>query len=58
MLHNGEDITILHVVMAPRSDEDAIHSVKNPSSDQPSGALHVYGGDLIGAEKSMWAHRI
>jgi predicted metal-dependent enzyme (double-stranded beta helix superfamily) len=107
VLHNGADITILHVVMEPRPDhagdpiphdhrlwavigvlhgseenrffrraesglelsgveilapgdvlamdEDAIHSVRNPSNDQPSGALHVYGGDLISAEKSMWS---
>jgi predicted metal-dependent enzyme (double-stranded beta helix superfamily) len=107
MLHNGEDVTILHVVMAPRpdesgepiphnhrmwavigvmrgseenkffrragsglepagvkvlargdvlvTDESAIHSVRNPSSDESSGALHVYGGDLISTEKSMWS---
>jgi predicted metal-dependent enzyme (double-stranded beta helix superfamily) len=31
-----------------------IHSVKNPSTDRLSSALHVYGGDLIGAAKAMW----
>jgi predicted metal-dependent enzyme (double-stranded beta helix superfamily) len=31
-----------------------IHSVKNPSSEQLSSALHVYGGNLIAAEKTMW----
>ena len=35
-------------------DQDAIHAVKNPSTEQVSSALHVYGGDLIGAPKSMW----
>ena len=35
-------------------DQDAIHAVKNPSTEQVSSALHVYGGDLIGAAKSMW----
>jgi predicted metal-dependent enzyme (double-stranded beta helix superfamily) len=31
-----------------------IHSVKNPSSVRLSSALHVYGGNLIAAEKTMW----
>jgi len=35
-------------------DEDTIHSVKNPSTEHVSSALHVYGGDLIGAAKTMW----
>jgi predicted metal-dependent enzyme (double-stranded beta helix superfamily) len=35
-------------------DKDTIHSVKNPSSELPTSALHVYSGDLIAAEKSMW----
>jgi predicted metal-dependent enzyme (double-stranded beta helix superfamily) len=34
--------------------KETIHAVKNPSSDWPSSALHVYGGDLKGAERSMW----
>ena len=29
--------------------ENAIHSVKNPSSVQLCGAIHVYGGDFFGA---------
>ncbi len=33
---------------------DTIHAVKNPSSQRFSSALHVYGGDLIGAARSMW----
>jgi predicted metal-dependent enzyme (double-stranded beta helix superfamily) len=107
VLHGGEDLTILHVVMAERpagagrpiphnhlmwaligvthgSEENeffrrsgrtiepsgsgrvinegevfmmgdkTIHSVKNPSSGRVSSALHVYGGNLIAAEKTMW----
>ena len=46
-----------HVIEAGRvffMDHDTIHAVKNPSTEQVSSALHVYGGDLIGAPKSMW----
>ena len=32
---------------------DVIHSVVNPSA-KVTGALHVYGGDLLGAERSEW----
>jgi predicted metal-dependent enzyme (double-stranded beta helix superfamily) len=35
-------------------DDTTIHSVKNPSSERLSSALHVYGGNLIAAEKAMW----
>ena len=34
-------------------DADIIHSVINPIS-RPTGALHVYGGDLLGTERSEW----
>jgi predicted metal-dependent enzyme (double-stranded beta helix superfamily) len=34
--------------------DDTIHSVKNPSSERLSSALHVYGGNLIAADKTMW----
>ena len=34
--------------------DNTIHSVKNPSSERLSSALHVYGGNLIAAEKTMW----
>ncbi len=33
---------------------DTIHAVKNPSTVRLSSALHVYGGDLRSAERSMW----
>ena len=34
--------------------DNTVHSVKNPSSERLSSALHVYGGNLIAAEKTMW----
>jgi predicted metal-dependent enzyme (double-stranded beta helix superfamily) len=34
--------------------DDTIHSVKNPSIDRLSSALHVYGGNLLATEKTMW----
>jgi predicted metal-dependent enzyme (double-stranded beta helix superfamily) len=34
--------------------DSTIHSVRNPSSERLSSALHVYGGNLIAAEKTMW----
>jgi predicted metal-dependent enzyme (double-stranded beta helix superfamily) len=33
--------------------EDAIHSVANPG-EAPSGALHIYLGDLTRQQRSMW----
>ena len=32
---------------------DVIHSVVNPIA-RVTGALHVYGGDFFGAERSEW----
>jgi predicted metal-dependent enzyme (double-stranded beta helix superfamily) len=34
-------------------EDDVIHSLTNPL-DRVTGALHVYGGDLPGAPRSMW----
>ena len=34
--------------------DDTIHAIRNPLEHSALGALHVYGGDLIGAERSMW----
>ena len=34
--------------------KDAIHSVKNPSANQPTGGIHVYGGDHFGVARSEW----
>lgn len=33
--------------------DDAIHGVTNPC-DRYTAAIHIYGGDLIGAERSQW----
>jgi len=32
---------------------DIIHSVSNPLTE-PTGAIHVYGGDFFGVERSEW----
>ncbi|GAC1590450.1 MAG: hypothetical protein NVS3B21_08040 [Acidimicrobiales bacterium] len=34
--------------------DDTIHSIGNPLTHSALSAIHVYGGDLIGAERSMW----
>ena len=33
---------------------DAIHAIQNPLGHSVLAGIHVYGGDLIGAERSMW----
>ena len=44
-IHAGEVVPL---------DATVIHSIRNPSSDESCFALHVYGGDLIGSERSFW----
>jgi predicted metal-dependent enzyme (double-stranded beta helix superfamily) len=34
--------------------DDTIHSICNPLDHEALAAIHVYGGDLVGAERSMW----
>ena len=34
--------------------DDTIHAVHNPLQHSGLAAIHVYGGDLIGAKRSMW----
>jgi len=34
--------------------DNTIHSVGNPLTHSLSSALHVYGGDLVNVERSMW----
>ncbi len=36
--------------------DDTIHSIRNPLEHSSLAAIHVYGGDLVGAraERSMW----
>jgi len=33
---------------------EAIHAIENPLSGSSLAAIHVYGGDLIATERSMW----
>jgi predicted metal-dependent enzyme (double-stranded beta helix superfamily) len=33
---------------------ETVHAICNPSSQSALAALHVYGGDLVGASRSMW----
>ena len=35
--------------------DDTIHAIHNPLGHDALAALHVYGGDLPGASRSMWA---
>jgi predicted metal-dependent enzyme (double-stranded beta helix superfamily) len=34
--------------------DNTIHAVHNPLDHSALAAIHVYGGDLIGAHRSMW----
>ena len=34
--------------------DDTIHAIRNPLGHESLAAIHVYGGDLLGAERSMW----
>ncbi len=34
--------------------DDVIHSVHNPAQYSYTGAIHVYGGDFVGAQRSQW----
>lgn len=34
--------------------DDTIHAICNPLTHEALAALHVYGGDLVAAERSMW----
>lgn len=33
---------------------DAIHAVTNPSSRACTGSIHIYGGDYLGKQRSIW----
>jgi predicted metal-dependent enzyme (double-stranded beta helix superfamily) len=33
---------------------ETVHAVHNPLAHSALGAIHVYGGDLIGVQRSMW----
>jgi predicted metal-dependent enzyme (double-stranded beta helix superfamily) len=34
--------------------DDTIHAICNPLDHSALAAIHVYGGDLVAAERSMW----
>jgi len=34
--------------------DNTIHAIRNPLDHSQLAALHIYGGDLLGAERSMW----
>jgi predicted metal-dependent enzyme (double-stranded beta helix superfamily) len=33
---------------------ETVHAIRNPSAHDALAAIHVYGGDLVGAHRSMW----
>ena len=49
-LAGGKDLKTSDVLVL---GEDAVHAIANPL-DQTSYAIHVYGGDLPNAQRSMW----
>jgi predicted metal-dependent enzyme (double-stranded beta helix superfamily) len=34
--------------------DEVIHSVHNPARSSYTGAIHVYGGDFVGTQRSQW----
>ena len=34
--------------------EATIHAVSNPRSRSYTGAIHIYGGDFLNVERSLW----
>jgi predicted metal-dependent enzyme (double-stranded beta helix superfamily) len=34
--------------------DDTIHAIQNPLTRETLAAIHIYGGDLVGAARSMW----
>lgn len=34
--------------------ESTIHAVSNPRTRGHTGAIHIYGGDFINVERSLW----
>lgn len=43
----------LHTGEAMLLGADVVHAIENPLAE-PTLGLHVYGGDLLGAERDMW----
>jgi predicted metal-dependent enzyme (double-stranded beta helix superfamily) len=44
----------LHVSDTLVMGDDTIHAIQNPLEHSALAAVHVYGGDLIGATRSLW----
>jgi len=44
----------LHVSDTLLMGDDTIHAICNPLARGATAAIHVYGGDLVGVERSMW----
>jgi predicted metal-dependent enzyme (double-stranded beta helix superfamily) len=44
----------LHVSDTIAMGDDTIHAIRNPLARGALAAIHVYGGDLFGTERSMW----
>jgi predicted metal-dependent enzyme (double-stranded beta helix superfamily) len=44
----------LHVSDSILMGDDTIHAICNPLARGATAAIHVYGGDLVGAARSMW----
>ena len=44
----------LHVSDTIAMGDDTIHAIRNPLDRSTLAAVHVYGGDLFGTERSMW----
>ena len=34
--------------------DDTVHAIRNPRGRESLAAIHVYGGDLVAADRSMW----
>jgi predicted metal-dependent enzyme (double-stranded beta helix superfamily) len=44
----------LHVSDTIAMGDDTIHAIRNPLAHSALAAIHVYGGELFGTERSMW----
>lgn len=44
----------IHTADTLAMGDDTIHSICNPLEHSALAAIHVYGGDLVAAERSMW----
>jgi predicted metal-dependent enzyme (double-stranded beta helix superfamily) len=44
----------IHTSEALAMGSETVHAICNPSAHASLAALHVYGGDLVGASRSMW----